>query len=351
VRVAGSPEPRVTIADVARLAGVRPSTVSKVLNDGRGSPDVRRRVEAAVAQLDYRPNRQARGLRRSESRSIGVFVPDLANPVFLPFLRGVEQVAHERGYVVLIADGQRSAAAQEAALERFFDQGVDGLILAGSATKASLDMYVEHGVPVAPSVADYDRGLARHWEQGEAQATRDMATRLIELGHRRVAFVSPPAPQGQQGRRLRQGRLGNLAMLFRDANAQVDIHVVDPARGADAARDDLRAVAESHVTAFVCGSHLLAPWLLLALDDSRIRLPRDASLVVYGDSDWARAYRPALSVVSRDTYAEGMTLATWLLDTLAGADVEAPAGISSAYVERRSTGRPRALDDPGPSAR
>jgi LacI family transcriptional regulator len=171
-----------------------------------------------------------------------------------------------------------------------------------------------------------------------------MARRLIELGHRRVAFVSPPAPPGQQGRRFRQGRLGTLATLLRDANAHLDVHVVDPAPGADAALEALREVAASNVTAFVCGSHLLAPWLLLALDDVRVRVPRDASMVVYGDSDWARAYRPALSVVSRDTYAEGLTLATWLLDTVAGAEVEPPAGISSAYVERHSTTPPRARE-------
>ncbi len=99
---------RVTILDVAHAAGVKPSTVSKALNDGRGSADVRRRVAEAASRLGYRPNQQARGLRRSESRSIGVLIPDLANPVFLPFLRGVEHAAQERGYVVLITDGQRS---------------------------------------------------------------------------------------------------------------------------------------------------------------------------------------------------------------------------------------------------
>ncbi len=339
--VNGSPDRRVKIVDVARAAGVRPSTVSKVLNDGRGSADVRRRVEDAVARLGYRPNQQARGLRRSESRAIGVFIPDLANPVFLPFLRGAERVAQERGYVVLIADGQRSPRAAAAALERFFDQGVDGLVLGGPVGPASLVPYLDNGVPIAPVIGDYDRSLARHWEQGEAAATREMATRLLALGHRSFTFVTTPQQRGVQGRRFREGRLGALDTELRAAGAVLAVEVVDPRHGVDAALAQLRPVATGTSTALVCASHLLAPWLLIALDEGHVGIPRDVSVVVFGDSDWARAYRPSLSVVRRDTEAEGSALATWVLDTLAGDAGPAPTGIDARYVERRSCAKAR----------
>jgi LacI family transcriptional regulator len=334
-----APTARVTIVDVANAAGVMPSTVSKALNDGRGSAEVRRRVEEAATRLGYRPNQRARGLRRSESRSIGVLVPDLANAVFLPWLRGVEQAAQERGYVVLIADGQRSDAAETAALERFFDQGVDGLLLGGPVTTGALRLYAEHGVPIAPMVGG-GRDLIRVWEQGEIAATREMGRRLLELGHRRFAFVSTPAPKGRQGRSYRRGRLGALATLVDEAGAELTISVVDPAGGYDECHDDLvRAARAGAPTAIVCATHLLAPWMLMALDEAGVRVPSDASLVVHGDSDWARAYHPALSVISRDHYAEGYEVAWSLLDTLAGGDgAPAPEAVAARYVERGSCG-------------
>jgi LacI family transcriptional regulator len=332
---------RVTIVDVAREAGVGPSTVSKALNDGRGSAAVRRRVEDAAARLGYRPNQRARGLRRSESRSIGVLIPDLGNPVFLPFLRAVEHAAQARGYVVLIADGQRSDAAEADALERFFDQGVDGLLLAGPVTADSLRPYLDHGIPVAPSASPTDRAVAGHWERAEAAATGEMTQRLLALGHRSFLFVRVPGIKGREGRRYRRSRLGALSTALDDAGAQLAVTVVDPTRGREGGIAALRAaVTEHRPTAVVCATHLLAPWLLNALDDARLRLPDDVSIVVYGDSDWARAYQPPLSVVSHDTYAEGLDLATGLLDTIRGETTRAAGTVEARFVERGTCGPP-----------
>jgi LacI family transcriptional regulator len=338
------PAARVTILDVARAAGVMPSTVSKALNGGRGSSEVRRRVTEAATRLGYRPNQQARGLRRSESRAIGVLIPDLANPVFLPLLSGIERVAQARGYVVVIADGQRSEDAGAAALERFFDQGVDGLLLAGPVAPAAVAPYVEHGVPVAPAIVAGPDGPDHQPEHAEAAATRVMAERLVTLGHRRFGFVAPPPPKGITGRRYRRGRLGALAAVLREAGAALTVTLVDPRAGADAGRPVYRrALRDGAPTALVCASHRLAPDLLLALNQAGRRIPADLSLVVYGDSAWARAYRPALSVIRRDGYAEGAHLATALLDEIAGKPPAPPATITASYVERESCGPP-----PGP---
>ena len=336
------PTARVTIVDVAREAGVGPSTVSKVLNGGRGSAAVRRRVEDAAARLAYRPNQRARGLRRSESRSIGVLIPDLANPVFLPFLRAVEHAAQARGYVVLIADGQRSDDVEADALERFFDQGVDGLLLGGPVTAESLRPYLDHGVPVAPSASRTDREVAGHWERAEAAATREMAAHLLALGHRRFLLVGTPRLKGREGRRYRRSRLGALSTALDAVGAELVVSVVDPLRGRDEGIATLReAVTEHRPTAVVCATHLLAPWLLNALDDEDRRVPDDVSVVVYGDSDWARAHQPPLGVVSHDTYAEGFDLATGLLDTVSG-EVTRPVGTVEARFVARGTCAPPA---------
>jgi LacI family transcriptional regulator len=336
----------VTILDVARAAGVTPSTVSKALNGGHGSADVRRRVYEAATRLDYRPNERARGLRRAQSRSIGVLVPDLANPVFLPFLRGVEQVAQERGYVVLIADGQRSPDVQRAALERFFDQGVDGVVLGGPFEPGPLELFLDHGVPVAPRPFDERGRRVRHWEAGESAATGEMADRLVALGHRRFAFVGVPVPRGSSTRAYRRGRLGVLAARVEAAGGEVTVARVDPTLGFAHGRQELRAfLADARPTAVVCGSHVLVPWTLVALRDARLRIPRDVSVVAYGDSDWALAYGTELSVVTRDLAGEGRDLAAALLDELADGDrAHRPVTVVSRYVERGSCAPVRARD-------
>jgi len=332
---------RVTIGDVARVAGVRPSTVSKALNGGRGSAEVRARVERAVAELGYRPNEQARALRRSRSRSLGLLIPDLANPVYLPLLRGAERAARDRGYVVLVADGQRSDAAESAALDRFFDQGVDGLLLAGPVPPGSLVRFVDNGVPVAPPPSD----RAQAWERAESRATREMARRLVELGHRHVTFVAPPRPKGPQGHAYRRGRLGVLSTVLREAGAELAVRGVDPALGFDACLAALGdVVRDTPSTALVCGDHLTVPALLAALAGAGRRLPEDVSLVAYGDSDWARAYRPPVSVVGADTYAIGEALAVSLLAALEGAPGHAAVASREEptirYVERGTCGPP-----------
>ena len=333
-----APAARVTIRDVARAAGVRPSTVSKALNAQRGSAEVRARVQRAADELGYRPNEQARALRRSRSRSLGLLLPDLANPVYLPLLRGAEHVARDRGYVVLVADGQRSDEAETAALERFFDQGVDGLLLAGPVPPGSLARFVDHGVPIAPPPAD----RAQAWERAETAATREMARRLLELGHRDVLFVAPPLPKGAHGQAYRRGRLGTITALVEGAGGHVTVAGSDPGTGFDACCAGVaEALGTSSATAVVCAEHLLVPPTLAALAAAGRRLPEDVSFVAYGDSDWARAYRPPLSVVGADTYGLGSELATALLDRLDGADPRPGRDVGIRFVERGSCGPPR----------
>jgi DNA-binding LacI/PurR family transcriptional regulator len=334
------PVPRVTIVDVARQAGVRPSTVSKALNEGRGSAEVRRRVEEAAAELGYRPSLRAQALRTSQSRSIGLLVPDLVNPAYLSLLRGVENVAQERGYVVLVADGQRSADAQTAALERFFEHGIDGLVLGGPVPAEALRLHLEHGVPISPAVSDYERTLARHWEQGEAAATREMGRRLLDLGHRRFGFVSTPPLPGSG--RFRRGRLTALANALDDARAELVVSLVDPDRDPDGCKAELGrlVVGNEAPTTLVCANTPVAPWLLMAIRDAGRRLPDDVSLVVQGDSDWAQAHSPPLSVIARDTFAEGQSLAASLLDAIVGVDAPRRVAAEACYVERGSCAPP-----------
>src|ERR1700722_11315671 len=123
---------RAGIRQVAAEAGVSTATVSRVLR-GRGPASARAiaAVQSAARRLDYLPSASASSLRTDRSMIIGVLVPNLANPVFLPFLRAVEHMAQRHGYAVIVADTQRSGEVERRQLDRLSAQRIDALVVAG----------------------------------------------------------------------------------------------------------------------------------------------------------------------------------------------------------------------------
>src|SRR5438093_12556082 len=122
------------IYDVASTARVSVATVSAVVNDtAYVSPALKARVEAAVARLGYRPNLLARGLATQQSRTVGVIVPNIANPFWPEVVRGIEDAAHARGYTLLLASGDDDLEKEARYLKMFLAKRVDGILLTKAA--------------------------------------------------------------------------------------------------------------------------------------------------------------------------------------------------------------------------
>src|SRR6266508_6081851 len=179
---------RRTITDVARLAGVHPSTVSRALHraDLPLRPETRRRVLAAVARLEYRPSPIARGLRLRRTRTLGMLVPDITNPFFPPIIRGAEEAARERGYELVLCNTDDTPERETAMLHLLRERQVDGLLIATSrmadATIASLRrerfpfVLLNRGSRVAADLAV---------EVDNERAAEEVVDHLARLGHRR----------------------------------------------------------------------------------------------------------------------------------------------------------------------
>ena len=121
----------VTIKDVARLSGVSPMTVSRVINQSlRVSPVTRSRVEQAIAELGYVPSRLARGLSRQKTGTIALIVPDVANPFFTLIVRGAEDVARRAGYRVLLCDTRFDLTLEAEVIEEMIAHRVEGIVIA-----------------------------------------------------------------------------------------------------------------------------------------------------------------------------------------------------------------------------
>jgi LacI family transcriptional regulator len=331
---------RPTIADVARLAGVHASTVSRALDPAarhRISAAVAERVSAAAEKLGYRPSALAAGLRSGRSHTVGVLVPDLTNPVFPPIVQAIEAALARAGYVTLLASTEADPAKEALLIRRMAAQGADGIILASAASGSPApEAALRLGLPMVlvnrrlpgtdlPAVVSEDAA-------GIGLAVRH----LLGLGHRRIAHLAGPSGVATAADRLR----GFRAALRAAGLAPVAVEraaAYTRAAGGAAARALLRA---GGFTAIVAANDLLALGAYDALREAGLRVPVDVSVTGFNDMPMADLVDPPLTTVRIQHAAMGEAAASALLARLRG---EAPEGLTrlpAALVVRESTAAP-----------
>ncbi|CAH0258561.1 Lactose operon repressor [Microbacterium sp. Bi98] len=323
-----APSGRVSMAMVASRAGVSGQTVSRVVNDSpRVDPATRRRVEAAMAELGYRPHRAARALRTGRSQTIGLVVTTLATVGNSRMLQATAEAAAERGYALTLVTAGDSVAD---AFERLAEQEVDGAIVLNEASAlvpaADRPAGLRLVVVDAPGSADLAVVHSDH-VGGAAAAT----AHLLGLGHETVHHLAGPADSFAAAERERG---------WRKALADAGVVATEVVRGdwtaeaGFAAGEALRAAS-----AVFCANDQMALGLLRALAESGRRVPEDVSVIGFDDVPDAANYRPPLTTIRQDFAA----LAHRAVDLLV-ADIEGAAdGAASAVVvptllvERSST--------------
>jgi LacI family transcriptional regulator len=291
------------------------STVSRILNaSGYGSEETRSRVLAASTALGYLPSLRARGLRQSRTMTIGVAVPDLGNPVFLEYVRGVEHTADQAGYAVTICGGQASVEVQARQFGRLFADRVDGLVVIPPIlSRDGVEPFLRAGVPVAPLAELDSRTRVRMHVEATLPAMLEALRLLQDGGHERIAYVTRRTPMREASLLgwvdARLHGLRRVGFEFEDRF----ILRADTTADCQSAVRRLETVGEGP-TAYVVSPYGLAPRMLAAIYDSGLSIPADVSFVCHGDSDWAIAHRPPLAVIRRDYYAQA---AQWTRDLLA----------------------------------
>src|SRR5690606_10085731 len=180
-----------TIYDVAELAGVSPATVSRVFNGTSVSDAKTAAVRAAAEELSFTPNRAARTLRRQSSEVIGLVIPDIENPYFTEMARGVEDVASEAGYSVVLCNSDSVLEKEATYLGIAIAEHMSGVIIATASDESSLDTILATGRPVV--AVDRDTGyeidsVVMANRAAGASATQD----LIDAGYERIAYIGGP---------------------------------------------------------------------------------------------------------------------------------------------------------------
>ena len=311
---------RVTMREVAGKAGVSAMTVSRVINESRGvSEDARRRVEAAIAELGYVPNRLASGLIRRKTGAIGVIVPDVANPFFTLVVRGAEEVAWRAGYHVILCNTQADLERERGYLEDMLAFQVEGLLIApvGERSKPNLRILKKNGVPfvlIDRSLSGYDGDLV----QGDSVAgAQRLVEHLIALGHRRIGMVTEPGEVStarDRGEGYRQA-LEHAGIEFRP-ELVAEASAIDP-RAAHDATLALLDLAEPP-TAIFSVNNIAVVGVAEAIRERGLDVPKDIAIVCFDDIEHASRFHPFLTVMAQPAETFGTIATQLLLDRLAG---------------------------------
>ena len=311
-------QPTATLRDVAALAGVHTTTASRALNSetrGLVNGDTAQRVVEAAAQLGYRSNPLARGLKTNRSYTIGVVVPDLRNPIFPPIARGIEDQLERAGYTSLLANTDNDPERERLSFSALRARQVDGFITATAREDHELlEELAAAGVPIVLVNRGTDDGAFAQAVPDDRDGARQAVEHLVGLGHRRIAHFSVPTMS--TGRNRQAGFLEAMAAR----GLEVDPRLVLAAAAyveAEGVRCCRELVAGGlDVTAVFAGNDLMALGCIDALREASLDCPGDVSVVGVNDMAWCDRFSPPLTTVHVPLYALGTAAADLLLERL-----------------------------------
>lgn len=333
---------RATIRQIAEATGVHPSTVSRALGSATAhlvAEDVAGRIRATAAELGYRRNAVAAGLRTGRSQLVGVLAPDIADPGFPPILSGLTEALAESGYAPIVADVGGDRTRQVKVIEQLLAQGVDGLVL---ATVARNDPAVAQCLRArAPAVLVNrvdDHGRLPAVLSDDAKGMRLAVEHLAALGHRRIGHVAGPQDVSTGAARKSGFESAVDALGIGDAPVACAT-AYTRAQGKKAALELLKRARAP--TAIVAANDLLALGVYDALAALGLACPGDVSVVGHNDMPYVDMLAPALTTVRIQQREIGREAARLLIAAMSGAPLRRKrAVLDCELIVRHSTARP-----------
>jgi DNA-binding LacI/PurR family transcriptional regulator len=297
----------VSIKDIARAAGVSHSTVSRALsNSPLVSTATKERIQRLAREMGYSPDAQARSLVLGRTLAIGVVVTTITDPFIAEIVQSIERTAHDCGYSVILTSSSSEPGREIAAVEMLRSKRVDGVIVASSRVGALYKNYLERlGVPVvlinshSEQSGPYTFSVNVDNQHGGCLASKH----LIDLGHRRIAYVTGPADHSDD--------LARLAG-YRQALAEADIPFsptlvvkgTGRADGGEQALPVLMALAE-RPTAVFCYNDMTAIGLLRGARRAKVKVPGGLAVVGFDDIPLASYVSPSLTTVAQPKHRMG----------------------------------------------
>ncbi len=332
------PRRRSTLADIARLVGVSEATVSRALRDDpQISGRTRRLVQQAADDLEYVPNVAARNLASRQSRTLGLMVPDVTDPMHAGVVSGFEAVASSHGYTVIVLNSQRDPHREARAIRELRAHQAAGVAFCGLVTDTGAALAA---VRPSPAVFVGPEGLRGatipttigHVLAAEADGMRRLVGHLAETGRHRISYLAGPPMASDRVRR--ESITGALEAL----GFEPRLREFAEARGPDGLARIVRLVSRERPQALVCYDDRTALMLMSALREHGIRVPDDVAVTGFDDIPFARLANPRLTTVAQPIEAMGERAARMLLEAIRTGHVPDTEVFPVELVIRESTG-------------
>jgi LacI family transcriptional regulator len=307
-----------TIRDVAKLAGVAPITVSRVINNSDYvKQETRERVEAAVEELGYVPNMLGPSLRFKQTMTLAVVITDITNPFWTTVARGIEDVAQANGYSIILCNTDESEVKQEQYLQMLLRRRIDGILLVPATSSPDpIRLIQKQNIPIVVldrQVPDVEVDLVRSdTEKGAYKLTKH----LLSLGHRKITMLAGPRDISTA-----TDRTDGFCRAFQEiglevSNEQIIWGEFTQEAGYAMAQQALQSATQP--TALFAANNFVAIGALRALQESQVSVPDQLALVAVDDIPPAFAIKPFLTVAKQPEREMGKQATNLLLERIKG---------------------------------
>ena len=333
---------KVTIKDIARLAEVSTATVSKVVNgkDEKISSATRERVMRIIEEFDYVPNRIASSMVTKRTKTIGLIIPDIANPFFPELARGVEDLANKEGYTLILCNSDNSLEKEDAYIDMLQEKMVDGIIFTASSSRTEVSSALKKvRIPVITVDRDID-GLKSQKKivVNNETGAFDAVSHMIDCGYKKILHVSGPMTS-----KPAQERYSGYLRALKAKNIKPDKnHLISGTYTGEWGFNAVQELIRKDVSfdGIFCGNDLIALGALKALHSNNIDVPGQVGLVGYDDIYMAQMVSPELTTVRQPNYEMGYQAAEMLVSMIHGQDPKPNADALKTQVVVRGTTRP-----------
>lgn len=309
---------QVTIREVAQKAGVSPTTVSRVLNDkskGHMREETRTRVLEAIEELKYVPNKYARALKKQKTGVIGALIPDISDLFFSLVVRGVEKIAYQNKYSVIVCDSENSVKKEESYIDILFQEKIEGLIFIPCSTKNNrIKKLVDRQI----SVVLVDRELVDFNLPriicDDFTSSYNLTKYLIDLGYKKIGFIKGPSNTTTAEERFR-----GYVQALKDYNIHFNEDYVKLGKytfesGYKAAREYLKMKKLPEV--IIAANDLMAIGAIRVFERNGLKIPSNIGVAGFGDIPYARLMNPRLTTVHIPAFQMGQEATKVLLSLM-----------------------------------
>ena len=334
-----------TIKDIARMASVSHSTVSRALHKpSLVDPKTADKIQRIARRVGYRASAVARGLVTQRTRTIGVVVTTIADPFMSEVLSGIDEAANRCGYSVFLTESKTDSELEVKAVHSFAERWVDGIIVTSSRVGSlHFKLLLETKVPVVLVNNQHPEASPHSVMIQNVEGSRQAVQHLIRLGHRRIAYI-----RDRFGYKSDAERLAGYRAALKQSGVTFSKELVvcgdGKAEGGMVAMRNLLGLQDPP-TAVFCYNDMTALGALRCIHDERLQVPQDISLVGFDDLFIASYTQPRLTTVRQPRHQLGQLAMETLLKLMSGQDSVVSISVPAELVVRESTAPPREVSE------